>query len=75
MDRSFEEIRQEALSMDLDSQRALADALESNLSPTSEIDDDTLREVEQRLEAYDRGEMAAVDLDEALARARKLIKH
>lgn len=75
MDRNFEEIKQEALALEPERQRDLADALEHNLMPFDGIDEETLREVDRRLEAYDRGDMEAVDLDEALAQARKLIEH
>jgi hypothetical protein len=46
------------------------DVLERNLATSEGIDITALREVERRLDAYDRGEMEAVELDEALARVR-----
>lgn len=72
-DRSFEAIRQEALSLDHDSQRSLADALEENLAGSRE-NDPAFIEAKRRIQAMESGEMKTVDLHEAMARVRNLIK-
>jgi hypothetical protein len=72
MDRCFEEIKQEALALDAESQRALADALESELA--SRGDESGFREAKRRLDAIERGEMKTVDMHEAMARVRQLIR-
>ena len=71
MDRDFEEIKQEALALDTERQRDLADALESELA--SDHDEAGFREAKRRLDSIERGEMKTVDMHEAMARVRKLI--
>ena len=75
MDRDFAEIRSEVLSLDRESQRALADEIEAHLADSPSADSVAFLEAKRRVEAVERGEMKTVDGPEALARVRKLVQH
>ena len=64
-------ITEQALALPRDEQEALYFALADSLGkPDAAIDEAWLDEAEDRLAAYDRGEIASVTLDEMIA-ARK----
>jgi len=42
--------------------------------PDPEIEQEWLEEIQRRLDAYDRGEMGWVSMEESLAHGRKLIE-
>jgi hypothetical protein len=71
MDRNVDELIVDALLLDMPSQRRLADAIENNLSHSSQ--EPGFREAKRRNEAVERGEMKLVDGPEALARVRALV--
>ena len=61
-------ITQQALSLPRDEQEALYLALAGSLGkPDADIDEAWLDEFEDRLAAYDRGEIASVTLDDMIA--------
>jgi len=72
MDRNVDELIEDALSLDQESQRRLADAIEDNLSRNDL--DAGFREAKKRNDAVERGEMKLVDGPEALARVRALVR-
>jgi len=72
MDRHVNELILDALSLDQEEQRQLADAIENNLSHTTQ--EAGFREAKNRNEAVERGEMKLVDGPEALARVRALVR-
>ena len=43
--------------------------------PHADVEQEWAAEIERRIGAYERGEMAAVDADEALAKAEALLDH
>lgn len=51
----------------------LAERLLASLEQDDEIQAAWVEEAERRMDAFDRGEMEAVDVDEAIARARARI--
>ena len=73
MDRSFEQIRTEVLELDRESQRQLVDEVEERLGPF-EPDNADFEEAFERLQAYDHGEMTAINAEESMASVRKLIE-
>ena len=72
MDRTFEEIRGEVLSLDMESQRRLADEIEVRLGPFEPPEAD-FEEAHKRLEAYDRGEEIAISAEESLNEIKNII--
>jgi putative addiction module component (TIGR02574 family) len=70
-----EEIAQQALSLAPEDRVYLADVLEQSLASgsfaTAELEAAWSAEIDRRIEAYDRGEVQAVDFETALARIRQ----
>lgn len=75
MDRTFDEIREEVLHLDQESQRRLADEIEENLGESqTEVDDAWRLEIKQRMDEYRRGEGSSVTAEESIANARRQIE-
>ena len=70
--KAHEEIIKATLSLDLESRITLRDKLMEERDP--EIERSWIEECKRRIEAYDRGEMEAIDGDEAIARVRKSLR-
>jgi len=73
MDRTFEEIREEVLHLDQDSQRRLAEEIEENLSE-SNWNDESREEIKRRLEKHRRGEGIYMTAEESLVKGRAMIE-
>jgi hypothetical protein len=72
MDRSFEQIRNEVLELDRESQGKLVEEIEQHW--TADIDEEAYAEAEKRMGAYRRGESSTVSAEESIAHARKIIE-
>jgi len=72
MDRDWESIRHDALAMEPSRQALLVEEIVDSLSETPHMQL-WLDESERRLDAYHRGEIKAVDMEESLARIERLI--
>ena len=70
-----EEIAQQALALAPEDRLYLADVLEQSLTAggfaTAEAEAAWSAEIDRRIEAYDRGEVHAIDFETALARIRQ----
>ena len=73
MDRTFNEIREEVLHLDQDSQRRLAEEIEGNISE-SEWDQPSREELKRRLEKHCRGEGTYITAEESLSKGRAMIE-
>ena len=75
---TFEEIARAVRQLPRDEKEALAEMLREDLGSeqfaSKEIEVAWLEEAERRWTAYKRGELEAIDGDEAMARLRSLIK-
>ncbi len=69
----LEEIEAMALQLPASDRSHLAESLLESLSEDDEILAAWVEEAERRGDAFDRGEMGAIDFDEAIARARARI--
>jgi putative addiction module component (TIGR02574 family) len=69
----LEEIEAMALLLPASDRSHLAERLLDSLSEDDEILSAWVEEAKRRADAYDRGEIEAVDFDEAIARARARI--
>jgi hypothetical protein len=69
----LEEIEALALQLPAADRSHLTERLLASLSEDDEILAAWVEEAERRADAYDRGEIEAVDIDEAIARARARI--
>jgi len=70
---SFEEIEQQARSLVAEERAQLAETLlESLHSPISDIEAAWAREIENRVAAFDRGDMPAYAAEDVFAEARRL---
>mgnify|MGYP001574874521 CR=1 FL=1 len=73
MAASFEEVEQQAQALAADDRARLAESLlESLQSPLSDIEAAWAREIEDRVAAFDRGEMQAYAAEDVFAEARRL---
>jgi len=70
---AHEELILAALALSLENRTELRDLLMSE-PPDPEIEQEWLEEIQRRLDAYDRGEMGWVSMEESLAHGRKLIE-
>lgn len=72
MDRDWESIRNDALALEPSRQALLVEEMVDRLAQTPHMQA-WLDESERRLEAYHRGEIKAVDMEESLSRIERLI--
>ncbi|HZK75734.1 MAG TPA: hypothetical protein VFD13_02390 [Candidatus Kapabacteria bacterium] len=74
MDRTFEEIREEVLHLDQDSQRRLADEIDGNIPvEQSEYDEESTAELRRRMEQHRRGDGTYVTWEHMMDMAEKMI--
>jgi putative addiction module component (TIGR02574 family) len=74
MDRTFNEIREEVLHLDQDSQRRLAEEIEGNISgERSEYDEEWTAELRRRVEQHRRGKGTYVTWEHMMDMAEKMI--
>ena len=71
----FENIKTMALQLPMADRSRLVETLLASLSEEDEILAEWVEEAERRWDAYERGEMVAVDFDESMARARAKLTH
>jgi hypothetical protein len=71
MDRNFDQVLQDALSLDHDSKVELADRLAVDLSEHDEHLQAWVKESNSRFDQYQRGEITASDARSAIDRIRK----
>jgi hypothetical protein len=72
MDRTFEDLRQEVLELDRESQGKLVEEIEQQWS--AEIEDEAFVEAARRMDAYRRGEGTTVSAEESVARVHRMIE-
>jgi putative addiction module component (TIGR02574 family) len=72
MDRNWESVRNDALALEPSRQALLVEEIVDSLSHTPQMRA-WLDESERRLDAYHRGEIKAVDMEESLKRIERLI--
>ena len=72
---AFENIKTMALQLPMADRTRLVETLLASLSEEDEILAEWVEEAERRWDAYERGEMVAVDFDESMARARAKLIH
>ena len=73
MIRAFNEVREEVLALDRESQITIAEEILTHVSRSPEDEAAWRTEIRRRTEAYHRGEIATVDSDDVMARARQKI--
>ena len=73
-----DELVQQVLSLPVDDRAFVADVLEGSLPEEALADDEITaawtREIERRVQAYDRGETTAVDFDAAMHEVRRALE-
>jgi len=75
MATSFEELEQQARALSAEARAKLAESLlESLHSPLSDIEAAWATEIENRVAAYDRGEMQSYAAEDVFAEARSLCR-
>lgn len=75
MGPSFKRIEEQALGLNADERAKLAEVmLESLSSPIAEIEAAWAREIEQRVAAYDRGDIEAYAAEDVFAEAKRIGK-
>ncbi len=74
MDREFNEVREEVLALDRESQITIAEEIMTSISASPEHEAAWRSEIRRRTEAYRRGEITTVDSDDVMARARRKIE-
>lgn len=75
MPASLKEIEEQAHALAAEERAKLAESLlESLHSPLSEVEAAWEEEIEQRLAAFDRGEVPSYSADEVFAEARHILK-
>lgn len=72
MDRGFEEIVEEALSLDTEHRGELAEKLFESLAPDDRIMDEWLGEAERRKKEWDAGMVDGVEAEEALRQLKSI---
>jgi putative addiction module component (TIGR02574 family) len=72
MDRDFDSVIEDALSLNENERHQLVERLNQSFQTESGNLRTNLKEAKRRFDAYDRGEIGSVDAREALARVRKL---
>jgi putative addiction module component (TIGR02574 family) len=67
-----EELFDQAISLPIETRMLLVDKLLQSLNPTqAEVDKVWANEAEDRIEAFDRGEMAAIPVEDVFAEIKK----
>lgn len=75
MGSSLKQIEEQALGLNAEERAKLAEAMLASLSaPIAEIEEAWAREIEQRVAAYDRGDIAAHAAEDVFAEAKRLGK-
>lgn len=75
MQTSLEQLEEQALSLGPEERAKLAEVmLESLSAPLAEIEDAWAHEIEQRVTAYDRGEIQAYSAEDVFAEAKRIAK-
>ena len=74
MDRTFESIRQDALSLDSDKRSELLEELAESLATEPLHLDEWLDEIERRWKSIERGEAKLYSAEDVIAEARALMK-
>lgn len=75
MNTSLKQIEEEALNLDPEERAKLAEAMLESLSvPIAEIEDAWAQEIEQRIAAYDRGDIPSYPAEDVFAEARRIGK-
>jgi putative addiction module component (TIGR02574 family) len=73
MQTSLKELEAQALGLSSDERAKLADIMLASLStPITEIEDAWAQEIEQRVEAFDRGEVQSFAAEEVFADAKRI---
>ena len=70
MDRTYEQVRTEALELSRSEQRSLVDEIEHNLAGRN---GDVYAEAYRRLQAHRRGEGTTISAEESIAKGRAMI--
>ena len=73
MDRGFDEVREEVLALDRESQITIAEEILTHISNSPENEAAWRTEIRRRTEAYHWGEITTVDSEDVMARARQKI--
>lgn len=75
MQATLEQLEQQALSLNAEERAKLAEVvLESLTIPLAAVEDAWAHEIEQRVAAYDRGEMRVYDAEDVFAEAEHIAK-
>jgi putative addiction module component (TIGR02574 family) len=75
MNRSLEQVEEQALSLNAEERARLAEVmLESLAAPLADIEEAWAQEIEQRVTAYDRGDMPSYPAEDVFAEAKRLSK-
>lgn len=74
MDREFNEVREEVLALDRDSQIRIAEEILTHVSTTPEHEAEWRAEIRLRTEAYRKGDIELSSSEDVLARARQKIE-
>ncbi len=75
MNRSLEQVEEQALSLKAEERARLAEVmLESLAAPLADIEEAWAQEIEQRVTAYDRGDIPSYPAADVFAEAKRLSK-
>lgn len=74
MDREFNQVREEVLALDRESQIRIAEEIMTHISSTPEHEAAWREEIRRRTDAYRQGGLESYPADEVMARARKKIE-
>ena len=76
MPDALKELEQQAKALTPEERAKLAEALLESLqeTPLADIEEAWAREIEQRVAAYDRGELQSVSAEDVFAEARRLAR-
>ncbi|MGV3590472.1 MAG: addiction module protein [Gammaproteobacteria bacterium] len=75
MGSSFKQIEEQALSLNAEERAKLAEVmLESLSAPIAEVEAAWAREIEERVAAYDRGDIQAFAAEDVFAEAKRIGK-
>lgn len=75
MNKSLEQIEEQALSLSAEERARLAEVmLESLAVPLAEMEEAWEQEIEQRVAAYDRGDIPSYSAEDVFAEAKRLSK-
>lgn len=75
MSKSLTQVEEQALSLNPEERAKLAELmLESLSAPLAEIEEEWAQEIEQRVAAYDRGEIPTYPAEDVFAEAKRIGK-